>query len=355
MSDRTSEPASASASPSASASASAITSARITNARIFITGGAGFIGTRLAQLLAGENEIILFDNLHRNAYQSSGLARADGGGGGTVRLVQGDVRDAAALRAALDPDIDYVIHAAAIAGVETVIADPLRVLDVNVRGTFNVAEAAVGLKRLKKFVDFSTSEVFGQHAFNVDERTISPTVAVEEPRWAYAMSKLIGEFVVHAHHARHGMPTVTVRPFNIYGPNQVGIGAVHRFVKQAIAGQDLIIHDDGSQIRSWCYVDDFIEGVLRATASERATGRSYNLGNPRATVTVYDLAQRIVRLTGGGSRVVFERMNYPDVALRVPNITAAREDLGFEPRVDLDEGLRRTIAWYRTAAQLERG
>jgi nucleoside-diphosphate-sugar epimerase len=90
--------------------------------------------------------------------------------------------------------------------------------------------------------------------------------------------------------------------------------------------------------------------VLLATASERAAGRSYNLGNPRATVTVYDLAQRIVALTGGASRIVFERMNYPDVALRVPNITAAREDLGFEPRVDLDEGLRRTIEWYRAAA-----
>jgi nucleoside-diphosphate-sugar epimerase len=136
MPERMSEPASA-------ASAAA---ARITNARIFITGGAGFIGTRLAQLLARDNEIVLFDNLHRNAYQSSDLARpGSGNGGGAVRLVEGDVRDAAALRAALDADIDYVIHAAAIAGVETVLADPLRVLDVNVRGTFNVAEAAVGL------------------------------------------------------------------------------------------------------------------------------------------------------------------------------------------------------------------
>ncbi len=329
---------------------------RITNARIFITGGAGFIGTRLAQVLGRDNDVVLFDNLHRNAYQSSDLARTggrsgSGGSGGAVRLVQGDVRDAAALRAAMEPDIDYVIHAAAIAGVETVIADPLRVLDVNVKGTFNVAEAAAGLRRLKKFVDFSTSEVFGQHAFNVDERTISPTVDVAEPRWAYAMSKLIGEFVVHAHHVKHAMPTVTVRPFNIYGPNQVGIGAVHQFVKRAIAGEDLTIHDAGSQIRSWCYVDDFVAGVLLATRSERAAGRSYNLGNPRATVTVYDLAQRIVSLSGGGSRIVFERMNYPDVALRVPNIAAAREDLGFEPRVDLEEGLRRTIEWYREAAR----
>lgn len=343
-----------------SESESASPSARITNARIFITGGAGFIGTHLAQRLASDNEIVLFDNLHRNAYQSSDLASPgsgpgrgidSGNGGGAVRLVEGDVRDPAALRAAMDPDIDYVIHAAAIAGVDTVLADPLQVLEVNVKGTFNVAEAAVGLRRLKKFVDFSTSEVFGQHAFNVDERTISPTISIEEPRWAYAMSKLIGEFVVHAHHARHAMPTVTIRPFNIYGPNQVGIGAVHQFVKRALAGQDLTVHDDGSQIRSWCYVDDFVEGVLLATRSERASGRSYNIGNPRATVTVYDLAQRIAGLSGGRSRVVFKPMNYPDVALRVPNIAAARKELGFEPRVELDEGLRRTIAWYREAAR----
>lgn len=314
----------------------------IKGSKILITGGAGFIGTRIARELADDNEIILFDNLHNNAYKTSGLENMR-----RVRLVIGDVRDPDAVKKAMEPDIEYVIHAAAIAGVDTVISNPIRVLDVNIKGTFNVAEASLELKRLKKFVDFSTSEVFGQHAYNVDEFSINPTVTIGEARWTYAMSKLIGEFVVHAHHVQNKMPNVTVRPFNIYGPNQVGVGAIHHFVKHAIAGEDLVIHDDGSQIRAWCYVDDFIHGVLLAMANESAVGRSYNIGNPRSTVTVYNLARMIIDISGSRSKMAFKRMNYSDVALRIPNIASAREDLGFEPQIELEEGLRRTIEWYR--------
>lgn len=316
----------------------------INGSKILITGGAGFIGTRIARELADDNDIILFDNLHNNAYKTSGLERMR-----RVRLVQGDVRDPAAVKKAMEPDVAYVIHAAAIAGVDTVISNPIRVLDVNIKGTFNVAEAALELKGLKKFVDFSTSEVFGQHAYNVDEFSINPTVTIGEARWTYAMSKLIGEFVVHAHHIQNRMPNVTVRPFNIYGPNQVGVGAIHHFVKRAIAGEDLVIHDDGSQIRAWCYVDDFIHGVLLAMADDRAVGRSYNIGNPRSTVTVYNLARMIIDISGSRSKMVFKRMDYSDVALRIPNIKSARDDLGFEPQIELEEGLKRTIEWYRVA------
>src|SRR5262249_21704845 len=178
----------------------------ISGAKIFITGGAGFIGTHVASQLADDNEIVLFDNLFNSAYHNSPLVRH-----GNVKLATGDVRDIAAVRHALDSDVDYVIHAAAIAGVDTVIADPMRVLEVNVKGTFNVAEAALALRALKKFVDFSTSEVFGDHANAVSEAEIRPTLTVGEPRWTYAMSKLVGEFIVHAHGVQHAMPAVTLR------------------------------------------------------------------------------------------------------------------------------------------------
>lgn len=314
----------------------------LTGSKIFITGGAGFIGSRMAAELADDNEIILFDNLHNNAYKTSGLTEKS-----SVRLVKGDVRDIDSVAKALDPDVEYVIHAAAIAGVDTVIADPMRVLNVNVKGTFNVAEASLKLKNIKKFVDFSTSEVFGQHAYNVDEFTINPKVTVGEARWTYAISKLVGEFVVHSHHIQNNLPSVTVRPFNIYGPNQVGVGAIHHFSKKAIKGESLTVHDDGSQIRSWCYVDDFVHGVFLALTSDKSAGRSYNIGNPRSTVTVYNLARQIIDLCGSESKIEFKPMNHSDVALRIPNINSAREDLGFEPVVELDEGLKRTIAWYR--------
>jgi nucleoside-diphosphate-sugar epimerase len=314
----------------------------ITNAKIFITGGAGFIANRLATELLDDNEIVLFDNLHNNAFKNSKIKDHK-----NVRLIKGDVRDIAAMSAAADQDIDYFIHCAAIAGVDTVMSDPMRVMTVNLKGTFNAVEVAEKLPKLRKFVDFSTSEVFGSHAYNVDEFTINPTVTVGEARWTYAISKLAGEFIVHSSHVQNKLPAVTVRPFNIYGPNQVGVGAIHAFAKRAIANLPLTIHDDGSQIRSWCYVDDFAHGVLLAMAQQDLHGKSYNIGNPRSTLTVYNLAREIIAAAGSSSKIEFKKMNHSDVALRIPNIESARSSLGFEPVVELDDGLKRTIEWYR--------
>ncbi|MFO1059712.1 MAG: NAD-dependent epimerase/dehydratase family protein [Dongiaceae bacterium] len=317
----------------------------IAGSRIFITGGAGFIGTHLAARLADRNEVVLFDNLHNSAGNKAPVLRHR-----NVRLAAGDVRDIAAVRAALDPGVEYVIHAAAIAGVDTVIADPMRVLEVNVKGTFNVAEAAQGLRGLKRFVGFSTSEVFGNHAYDVSERDIKPTLTVGEPRWTYAMSKLVGEFVVHAHGVRDRMPAVTLRPFNVYGPNQAGVGAVHNFVRRALAGEAIVVHGEGAQIRAWCYVDDFVQGALAAMSSDTAIGRTYNIGDPRSTVTVLALARMIAALAGSRSAIVLKPIDYPDIGVRVPNIGAARRDLGYEPTIELEDGLRRTIEWYRSSA-----
>jgi nucleoside-diphosphate-sugar epimerase len=314
----------------------------IQGSKVFITGGAGFIATRIARCLADENQIVLFDNLHNNALENTHLGEHR-----NVRLIRGDVRDLDALGDALETDVEYIIHCAAIAGVDTVLQNPTDTLEVNIQGVFNVLEAALKVKGLKRLVDFSTSEVFGQQAYNVDEFTINPSVTVGEARWTYSVSKLAGEFITHAYHVKYGVPTVTVRPFNVYGPNQVGVGAIHHFVVRAIAGEDLVIHDDGSQIRAWCYIDDFIRGVLLAMVSPKSTGKSYNIGNPRAVTTVYSLARLVIDVAGSRSQIRFKRVDYQDVALRIPNITRAREDLGFEPTVELDEGLRRTIAWYR--------
>jgi nucleoside-diphosphate-sugar epimerase len=239
------------------------------------------------------------------------------------------------------------VHCAAIAGVDTVIENPHLTLEVNIEGVFNVCKACQDKPNLRRLVDFSTSEVFGSQAYNVDEFSISPTVTIGEARWTYAISKLAGEFIAHAYHTKYGIPTVTIRPFNIYGPNQVGVGAVHHFVVRAVRGEPLVVHDDGSQIRAWCYVDDFVDGLLRTLDRDVAVGKSYNIGNPRSTVTTYNLARTIIALADSDSELTFEQRNFRDVALRIPNIDQARTDLGFEPQVELDEGLRRTIEWYR--------
>lgn len=314
----------------------------IEGSHIFITGGAGFVGTTLASRLAEHNRVTLYDNLHNNALQSSPIKDHP-----NVRFVRGDVLDFERLRESVTSDVEYCIHCAAIAGVDTVIKNPLKTLEVNIIGVFNMFRVAAKLKNIKRIVDFSTSEVYGTHAYNVDEFTISPTITIGEARWTYAVSKLAGEFIGHTYYEQFGLPVVIVRPFNVYGPNQVGVGAVHHFIVRAIRNDDLIIHDDGSQIRAWCYVDDFIHGLLLTLSNDISVGRSYNIGNPRSTVTTYNLAKLIVFVTNSESQLRYKKMDFQDVALRIPNIDAARRDLNFEPKVELDDGLSMTAAWYR--------
>ncbi len=139
-----------------------------------------------------------------------------------------------------------------------------------------------------------------------------------------------------------------MRPFNIYGPNQIGVGAIHHFVRRAVEGEEIIVHNDGAQIRAWCYMDDIAAAVLKILENPAAIGQSFNIGNPRSVCTTYDLALRIKRLSGSDSPIVFKPLEYTDVEIRIPDITRAREVLKWEPQVDLDEGLERTIEWYRS-------
>ena len=291
--------------------------------RILVTGGAGFIGTTLARQLSADNEVVLYDNLHRNALAGTELE-------GEVELIQGDVLDADALTSALE-GMTHLVHAAGIAGVDTVLGSPVTTMRVNVVGTYNALEAALANREtIERVVEFSTSEVFGQHAFNVSEGHVTTIGSVGEARWTYAVSKLAGEHMSHAYHSELGLPTVSVRPFNVYGPGQIGGGAIRAFIEAALAGRDLTIHGDGSQIRAWTYVEDMVRGVLLALEHPNAVGESFNIGNPRSAVTIFDLAQRIKRLSGCSGEITFQPLHYVDVELRIPNADKARELLGFD-------------------------
>jgi len=310
--------------------------------RIFITGGAGFIGTTLARRLVHENEVVALDNLHRDALSGTDLATHP-----NFTFHPADVLDADRVRE-LAAGATHVVHAAAIAGVDTVLQSPVRTMRVNVIGTYNVLEAALAtLPTVERFLDFSTSEVFGTHAYNVKEGQVSTIGSVGEARWTYAVSKLAGEHMAHAYHDELGLPTVTVHPFNVYGPGQIGGGAIRAFIETALAGRDLTIHGDGSQIRAWCYVEDMVEALLLCLERPEAVGQAFNVGNARSAVTIYDLAQRVQRLSGSPGGIVFRPLHYADVELRIPNVEKARELLGWSATVDLDEGIERTIAWYR--------
>jgi len=310
--------------------------------RIVVTGGAGFIGTTLARRLVDENEVLALDNLHRDALGGTDLVEHP-----NFSFHEVDVLDAGTL-AELAKGATHLVHAAAIAGVDTVIEMPVRTMRVNLIGTYNALEAALATANtLERFVDFSTSEVFGRQAINVEEGHVTTTGSVGEARWTYAVSKLAGEHMAHAYHDELRLPTVTVRPFNVYGPGQIGGGAIRAFIEAALAGEELVVRGDGSQIRAWCYVDDMVDALLLVLERPEAVGQTFNVGNPRSTVTILDLAQRVKRLSGCPGEIVFKPLDYVDVEIRIPNVSKAKELLGWEAEVDLDEGIARTIAWYR--------
>jgi len=309
------------------------------NKNILITGGAGFISSMLISRLAEKNKITVYDNFTRNTLKDTCYANHP-----NVVQVEGDVLDFEKLKNSMK-GAQIVVHAAAIAGIETTIKNPVTTMQVNMIGAANAMQAAQELGGIERFVDFSTSEVFGSHAFKVDEEQQTVTGAVGEARWTYAVSKLAGEHLAHAYFKQYGLPTVTVRPFNVYGPGQTGEGALSIFVRKALKNEDILIFGDGSQIRAWCYVDDMVEGVLCAMEHPNAVGESFNIGNARAVTTIFGLAEAICRVVGSSSKIVFRDALSADIELRIPKVGKARDLIGFDAKVDLEEGLKRTAAW----------
>jgi nucleoside-diphosphate-sugar epimerase len=309
--------------------------------RILLTGGAGFIGSHLVERLVPQNQVVILDTMRRNALAPTGLDKHP-----AVTVIVGDVTDPAAVAKAV-AGCDAVIHLASIAGVDTVIKNPVTTMRVSLMGTMNVLDAAQAAGGVKRVIDFSTSEVFGRYAYNVTEWDATTLGAVGEARWTYAVAKLATEHLAMNYWKQFGLPTVSIRPFNIYGPRQVGEGAIHHFIARAIKKQPLQIHNDGAQIRAWCYVDDIVDGIMMALVKDEAVGHAFNIGNPRSTLTIHALAKEVLRLASSSSPIEFVKKDQADVELRIPNISKAREILGYEPKVDLEEGLLRTVYWYR--------
>jgi nucleoside-diphosphate-sugar epimerase len=312
----------------------------LTQKRIFVTGGAGFIGSHLVAALVDQNEIVVYDNLHRNALQFAHLE-----GHKNLTFVKGDVLDFDATRKAID-GCSVVIHCAAIAGVYTVDRSAVRTMEVNMLGTHQVVNAALETK-VERFVEFSTSEVYGAFIHKGKEDDFTPIGPIGESRWVYAASKLASEHLSYAHFREDGLPLVIVRPFNVYGPRQVGDGAIRGMTLQALRDLPITLFNDGTQIRSWCFVSDFVDGVLRCVENPAAIGHAFNIGNPQGTATNFELANLILRLTNSKSEIVFKPHPGPEVDLRVPSIEKAMSMLDFRPTVSLEAGVKQAIEWYR--------
>jgi UDP-glucose 4-epimerase len=214
-------------------------------------------------------------------------------------------------------------------------------------GTSNALEAARVNGVKERFVDFSTSEVFGSMAFRSSESDATVSGSAGEARWTYAVSKLAGEHLAHAYYSQYKLPVVTVRPFNVYGPGQTGEGAIQIFIKRALKNEDIKIDGDGNQIRAWCYVDDFVDCLIRCIEDPKAIGHSFNLGNARAVITILGLAQTVCRVLKSESKILFEAPLSADIAIRIPSVEKTWNILGFKAKVDLDEGVEKTAEWIK--------
>lgn len=312
-----------------------------TGPAVLITGGAGFIGSHLAERLCERGHARLLDNFRRDSLADAPHLRDHP----NISVVRADILDPIEVGPAME-GVETVVHLAAIAGVSSYYQESLRTLEVNILGTANVL-AQAARHGVRNFIYFSTSEVFGPDALWVDEEAgfrIGPT---SDRRWVYATSKLAGEQLVLRSGEHHGFRCTVLRPFNVYGPRQTGEGAIGNFCRAAVRGEPLKVYGDGSAIRAWCYVSDMVDAVLAVLDTPGAAGETFNIGNPREVETTLGLARRVVRLAPE-TRIESQEVKRAEVRARIPNIDKARRLLGFEPKVDLDEGLARTLEWFRS-------
>ena len=312
------------------------------NKNIFITGGAGFIANTLIANLVEHNKITVYDNFHRDTLTNSKYQNHK-----NIKVIKGDVLNKDFLIESMKGS-DIVVHAAGIAGIDTVIKDPVKTMHVNMIGTANTLEAAHINGVNDRVIDFSTSEIFGSFAYKSREQDNTVAGSAGEARWVYAVSKLAGEHLAHAYYKQHKLPVVTVRPFNVYGPGQTGEGAIQIFIKKALKNEDIFINGDGNQIRAWCYVDDFVDCLMKCIESPNAVGESFNLGNSRAVITILGLAQTVCRVLGSKSKIKFKKELSADIELRIPSVKKTEELLGFKAKVDLEKGIINTSNYFKT-------
>ncbi len=304
--------------------------------RALVTGGAGFLGSHLCERLLGEGlEVVCMDNLITGAVENvEHLFGQDG-----FIFVKYDVTNFIDVPGRLD----YILHFASPASPIDYLKLPIQTLKVGSLGTHK----ALGLAKNKgaRFLLASTSESYGDPLVHPQPESYWGNVNPVGPRGVYDEAKRFAEAITMAYHRHHGVDTRIVRIFNTYGPRmRVGDGrVVPTFIDQALGGEPLTCFGDGSQTRSFCYVDDLIEGIYRLLLSDHVL--PVNIGNP-AEMTVLQFAQEIIRLTGASSEIVFTELPVDDPKVRQPDITRARAVLDWEPQVSLEQGLRRVIDYY---------
>jgi dTDP-glucose 4,6-dehydratase len=309
--------------------------------RVLVTGGAGFIGSHLCDfLLAHGCEVVCMDNLLTGSMDNIAHIRDP-----RFAFVQHDVTNFIEIQGPLD----YVLHFASPASPIDYLELPIQTLKVGALGTHK----ALGLAKARgaKFLLASTSEVYGDPLVHPQREDYWGNVNPVGPRGVYDEAKRFAEAMTTAYHRVHGLDARIVRIFNTYGSRmRLADGrAIPTFIRQALRGEPLTVYGDGSQTRSFTFISDLVDGIWRLMSAP--VNDPVNLGNPRE-MTLMDLAKHVLRLSGSRSEIVFRPLPTDDPKVRQPDIGKARRLLGWEPRVELEEGLRQTIEWYRANGTL---
>lgn len=317
--------------------------------RVLVTGGAGYIGSHLVDaLIRRGDDVLVIDNLSTGSFENIRHLQ----GQSAFRFINDSILNETLLERMV-PSRDLIFHLAAAVGVRHIVKDPLAAINTNVRGT--EAVLACAFRYWKRIVIASTSEIYGKAShvpFREDDDRVLGSPAVT--RWSYSMSKAIDEHFAFAYAAK-GLPVSIVRYFNSYGPrlDERGYGSVvANFARQALRGDPLTVHGDGKQSRCFTYVSDTVTGTLLAGEADGAIGEAFNIGNPTET-SVLELAQTIKRLVRSKSPIQFVPYEayygtgFEDPRRRVPAIDKAKRHLGFRPKVGLESGLKKTLAWCR--------
>jgi dTDP-glucose 4,6-dehydratase len=304
--------------------------------RVLITGGAGFIGSHLCDRLLSEgHEVICMDNLITGSVKNIDHIRHPG-----FQFFQYDVTNYIYIEGGLD----YILHFASPASPIDYLEHPIHTLKVGSLGTHK----ALGLAKEKgaRFFLASTSEVYGDPLIHPQKEDYWGNVNPVGPRGVYDEAKRFSEAMTMAYHTFHKLDTRIIRIFNTYGPRMRKHDgrAIPEFINQALTGEDITVFGDGSQTRSFCYISDMVEGIYRLMMSDE--NLPVNIGNPKE-MTVFDMAKEIVKLTGSRSKIVFKDLPVDDPKVRQPDITKAKTLFGWEPKVDLEEGLKKTIEFFR--------
>ena len=305
-------------------------------ARIIVTGIAGFIGSHLADRLLGQgHNVVGLDNLLTGS--ADNIKHLDNQ---RFKFINHDVTE----HISIDGQVDFVLHWASPASPTDYLEWPIQTLKVGALGTHN----ALGLAKAKgaTFLLASTSEVYGDPLEHPQSESYWGNVNPIGPRGVYDEAKRFAEAITVAYHRYHGLNTKVARIFNTYGPRmRANDGrAIPTFITQALAGKDLTVFGNGNQTRSFCFISDLVDGILRLM--ESGTNDPVNLGNPKE-MTINEIAQEIITMTGSRSQLVHQPLPIDDPKVRQPDITRAREILGWTPHVSLQEGLSQTIKYVK--------